>query len=428
MIRTTFQTINRHTQSVIQTRYTDLAKLQQKMSTGKALTRPSDGPVETANSIKLKTQNVQLRQYETNIYDGLAWMEVTDTSLMSMNTVIERVRELAIQGDNDTLSPTERRYINDEIEQLTRQMVSLINTRYKGDYIFSGSQVNNPAVLLKEMKSGQQDKIDYGMAFFDGSGKNVGDTVNLMDPNSRQAGGTSTRIGKIIPGSLEIIVNGEKMVENVDYTVDYMSGEITLADVDGKYYPNIDPNTSLPYPPHPMAQDWSPTAIGYPSGIEIRVDYMDRVKDYYGNPIDTDSDIFRQIEEGTAIAINTTIDSLAVNGRTNIFTSLVKLGQALIRNDLNNHIDINAAIKELDASVDKILAAQSTNGSIINRFETTLERNENQQTEVTRLESQLEDADYAEIITNYMVLQTVFNAALNSTARIMQTSLADYLR
>jgi len=140
-----------------------------------------------------------------------------------------------------------------------------------------------------------------------------------------------------------------------------MTGEITLADVDKKYSPNIDPNTSLTYPPHPMAQDWSPTAAGYPAGIEIRVDYMDRVKDYYGNPIDTNSRIFRQIEEGTAIPINTTIDSLAVNGRTNIFTSLIKLGQALIRSD---HDEINAAITELDASVDKILAAQSTNGSL----------------------------------------------------------------
>jgi len=424
MIRTTFQTVNRHTQSVIQTRYTDLAKLQQKMSTGKALSRPSDGPVETANSIKLKTQNVQLRQYEANIYDGLAWMQITDTAMMGMNTVIQRVRELAIQGDNDTLSPTERQYINDEVEQLTRQMVSLINTRYKGDYIFSGSRVDDPAVLLREMKSGPQDKLDYKMAFFDGSGGGTGSTFTLMDPNGRP-GTASTMIGKIIPGSLEIIVDAPmplgpktRMVENVDYTVDYMNGTITLVDDAGKYFPN----TAMA---HPMAQDWSPTAIGYPPGIEIRVDYMDRVKNYYGQEIDTDSRIFRQIEEGTAIPINTTIDALAVDGRTNVFTSLVKLGQALIRGD---HVEINDSITELDKSVDKILAAQSTNGSVINRFDTTLERNENQQTEVTRLQSQLEDADYAEIITNYMVLQTVFNAALNSTARIMQTSLADYLR
>jgi flagellin-like hook-associated protein FlgL len=44
------------------------------------------------------------------------------------------------------------------------------------------------------------------------------------------------------------------------------------------------------------------------------------------------------------------------------------------------------------------------------------------------LQSNLEDADYANVVTQYAVKQTVFNAALNSTARIMQLSLMDYIR
>jgi flagellar hook-associated protein 3 FlgL len=85
-------------------------------------------------------------------------------------------------------------------------------------------------------------------------------------------------------------------------------------------------------------------------------------------------------------------------------------------------------MSDLDASLDIILSAQATNGSLLNRFSFTLERNVGQQVEVTRLQSNLEDADYAEAVTNYMIKQTVFNAALNSTARLMQLSLADYLR
>jgi flagellar hook-associated protein 3 FlgL len=82
----------------------------------------------------------------------------------------------------------------------------------------------------------------------------------------------------------------------------------------------------------------------------------------------------------------------------------------------------------LDAGMNKILSAQSVNGSLVNRVETTLERNEMRQVEVTRLQSSYEDADLAKVITDYSVLYTVFQAALASTARIMQTSLADYLR
>jgi len=65
---------------------------------------------------------------------------------------------------------------------------------------------------------------------------------------------------------------------------------------------------------------------------------------------------------------------------------------------------------------------------MINRFDTTLERNEFQILEVNRLRSDIEEADYATAITQFAVKQTVFNAALNSTARIMQMSLIDYIR
>ncbi len=81
----------------------------------------------------------------------------------------------------------------------------------------------------------------------------------------------------------------------------------------------------------------------------------------------------------------------------------------------------------LEASFNQILGAQSENGSKVNLFFTSRDRNESQQVETTRIQSQLEDADYSEVISQYSVSQTVFNAALQSTAKIMQSSLANYI-
>ena len=193
MIRTTFQSVNRHTQSVIQGRYSDLAALQQKLATGKQLTRPSDGAIETANVLRLKTQNSQMKQHEANINDGLAWLSFTETNMSSMGSIFDRMKELAIQGNNDTLSPTEREFIVREVEQLTRQMVMIVNQRYKGDYIFSGAHTDKPAVLLKEANNNQLARTSREMAFFDGTNS----PAQIEFPNG-------IRADKIIPGSLEI--------------------------------------------------------------------------------------------------------------------------------------------------------------------------------------------------------------------------------
>ena len=437
MTRITFNSINRHTQSVIQGRFSELAALQQKMATGKQISRPSEGAIETANILKLRTQNAQLKQYETNIYDGLAWMQITDTTMTSMNSIVHRARELAIQGNSDTMSPTERRFIVSEIEQLTLQMASLLNTRYKGDYIFSGSETNHPAIVLKESLTSVSGKAANQMGYLEWNP--VTDTVQLMHPNGSRAA-PFQEVRKVIPGSLEIIINDNAMREGIDYSVNYMTGQITLRNemVNDRYqynYPRPDDFNSweaaeqdefLLLPPHPMRRNGFFTPPGtYESGFEIRFNYLDEPRDPHRGPISTDSRIIRQIEEGISIPINTTINDLAIDRNNDIFSSLIRLSDGLISGERRMVLD---AIDNMDLTMGRILSAQATNGSVINRFDRTLERNEIQQTEVTRLQSNLEDADYATIVANYAVLQTVFNAALNSTARIMQTSLMDYIR
>jgi flagellar hook-associated protein 3 FlgL len=93
----------------------------------------------------------------------------------------------------------------------------------------------------------------------------------------------------------------------------------------------------------------------------------------------------------------------------------------------NNTGGVNTAIGEIDTTYQAILSAQSKNGARVNRLETTLTRNENQTASTTQLNSELEDVDMAEAATNFSLMQTVYNAALKSSAMTMQHSLMDYL-
>ena len=97
-MRITMTELTKQMQSVITARYSDMAKLQQQLATGKRLLLPSDNPVDTANDLKLRSTIAQETQYKTNIQDGLDFMSVTDTAMQSMNTLMQRLRELAVQG------------------------------------------------------------------------------------------------------------------------------------------------------------------------------------------------------------------------------------------------------------------------------------------------------------------------------------------
>ena len=76
MVRATVYSITRNTQELIAAKYSDLARIQEQLSTGKQLLRPSDNPVDVANDLKLKTTASVLTQNGKNITDGLNFMQV----------------------------------------------------------------------------------------------------------------------------------------------------------------------------------------------------------------------------------------------------------------------------------------------------------------------------------------------------------------
>ena len=402
-MRITIKELDRHMMNVLNNRYSDLAKLQEQMSTGKRLQRPSDDPVDVANDLKLTTQAKELQQYKTNINDGLAFMQVTDTAMQSMNTIMQRLRELALQGSSDTLSAKEREFLSKEGDQLFRQLVSLVNTQYKGDYIFSGTQTKiAPLIVNSSSASSAPDYTNLKMAYYNAAGLPVGSTVQINN------GFDNSPIKNIIPGSFSLNVAGTDYVENRDYTIDYENGTITI----------LSPALAL---------DVTPGTANYNvNQVSINFDYLGKGKDIYGNTVSNLGTIQREIETGVSMPINITADELTSDVKTGIDMTgtMIRFGQSLLQ---NNQPGIETAIDEIDVVFKTVLAAQSKNGARINRFETTLDRNGNQSTQTESLQSNLEDAEMADTITKFMLTQNVYNAALNSASKIIQPSLVNFL-
>ncbi|WP_018212541.1 flagellar hook-associated protein FlgL [Desulfitobacterium hafniense] len=115
-------------------------KLQNQMSTGQKINRPSDDPVGTENSLRFKSSISYVNQLKANAKEGIAYMDTTDDTLGEMTSMIQRAKELAIHAMNtSTVNDEDRQKIAIEIDQIREHVIELANTKVGTKYIFGGT-------------------------------------------------------------------------------------------------------------------------------------------------------------------------------------------------------------------------------------------------------------------------------------------------
>jgi len=121
---------------------TRLFKTQNQLATGKRINNPGDDPTGATRLISLSQTTETTSQYQKNILAARTRLEQEDTALGSVDNAIQRVRELMVQGLNDTNSAAERKAIATEIRQLADEVRGLANRKdANGQFLFAGLQV-----------------------------------------------------------------------------------------------------------------------------------------------------------------------------------------------------------------------------------------------------------------------------------------------
>ena len=283
----------------------DLTRRQ--MSSGKAITKPSDDPYGAARAMSLRTDLSGVKQHQRNVDEAQSWMSATSTTLSSITDLAQKARELTVQGATDTLSQSGRDAIADQIDQLIAGMKQEGNATYDGRYVLGGSRTNTPP---------------------------YDSTLTKTDPsvttNDAYSGDAASQLREIGPGvTIAVNVHGDEV-------------------------------------------------LGGASGSS-------------GNLLGVLRDIATHLRSG---------DTAALGG---------------------------GDIKAVSDQIDNLLGVQARVGAGMNRLDTASSRLAQIEESTTSMLSNTEDADMAEVITNYSTQQAVYQSALNAGARIVQTSLLDFL-
>lgn len=124
----------------------ELTKTQVQLSTGLQIVKPSDSPDKAALVTRLESELARQASYQETLKSVNTRLQSQETALVNTSDVLTRMKELAIQAANDTLSSADRNTIFQELSSLRDQALSLANSQdANGNYLFSGSRVAQPA-------------------------------------------------------------------------------------------------------------------------------------------------------------------------------------------------------------------------------------------------------------------------------------------
>lgn len=216
----------------------NLSKIQTQMSSMKNFSKPSDDPINVQRAMQLQTSIDYNAQYAVNIKAAQGWMQTTDTALVQLNTVLTNIRNNLEKGGNAAYTQDERDKVNDEVNQQVSQIAQLLNTNFKGEYVFGGTAGLSKPVSTSTYDITRSTDTYKGCVRIDYSDKD-GNTVDYLpdvisdgfDINNWTSSVDSTVDSTGITKSVSDLPSNVKFtVDGISYNLD-LSGVTTAADV-----------------------------------------------------------------------------------------------------------------------------------------------------------------------------------------------------
>ena len=129
------------------------SKSAEKLSSGYKINRAADDAAGLSISEKMRKQIRGLTQASSNAQDGVSAVQTAEGALTEVHSMLQRMNELAVQSANGTNSQTDRKAIQDEIDQLTSEIDRVSETtKFNETYLLKGDPTKADKAFF--MKSG----------------------------------------------------------------------------------------------------------------------------------------------------------------------------------------------------------------------------------------------------------------------------------
>ncbi len=351
------------------------AKSLEKLSSGLRINRAGDDAAGLAISEKMRGQIRGLDQAQRNAQDSISLIQTAEGALNETHSILQRMRELAVQASNDTNSTTDRDEIQKEINQLTDEIDRIANTtEFNTQKLLDGSK--------KGLVAQEDAKIDIELntsATFTGtatvaSNASVSGTIVITRTNN-----TSTTFSA------------------ADFTIGNPGSLTTAGFTDGT-------GITLGGAAVTFGGDITNLAVGESITISIQKEVLanNKVEDAFSMQIGANSG------QNILVGMNS-MKASDIGVRSN--------GEAL---DVGDYQKATAAVKTINNAIELVSAERSKLGAVQNRLEHTINNLGTSSENLTAAESRIRDVDMAKEMMNFQKNNILSQAAQAMLAQANQ--------
>ena len=332
----------------------------EKLSSGLKINKAADNATGLAISEKMRSQIRGLDQASQNTQDGISVVQTAEGAIEEVGNIVQRMRELAVQGANETNTGSDRAKISEELTQLHEEIDRIAeSTQFNGKDLLNGAntvRVENGHTIEKEGNISNVE-IQDGFDFDDFTGTEI--KVN----NKYGIAATKlTNDGKISDGSV-----------------------ITITDSNGK---------SIKFTAGQEIDATTAQKIGTKKATKTEISGKEISLQVGANTSDSQT-LKVKIE-------NVSTKSLGLEGDT--ITKMAKEGK-------KGTDAANTMIKSLDKALERVNTSRANLGAMQNRLETTASNLTTSNENLTAAESRIRDVDVAEEMMNLSKLNLINQAA-----------------
>ena len=217
------------------------AKSTEKLSSGYKINRAADDAAGLSISEKMRKQIRGLTQASSNAQDGISAVQTAEGALNEVQDMLQRMNELAVKAANGTNSEDDRNYIQDEVNQLIKEIDRVsTTTKFNETYLLKGDDATAATVAdtaVAEGTAGAAGAAGAAQTYdIDFTGKITAPAEGKSDVSFKvgsktysitvEAGDDADKIG----GKIKDALNNNKYSDKVggDYTATNAGAKITL--------------------------------------------------------------------------------------------------------------------------------------------------------------------------------------------------------
>ena len=377
------------------------SKSAEKLSSGYKINRAADDAAGLSISEKMRKQIRGLTQASSNAQDGVSAVQTAEGALTEVHSMLQRMNELAVQSANGTNSQTDRKAIQDEIDQLTSEIDRVSETtKFNETYLLKGDSTK--AAKANFMKS------DY--AIKDGT------KLYLEGETDADKNLTGNKLKEAIASGAKIYTEtagANKQDKNTTSTLAVKGSD--YAYVTKLYDKKGNAVTAEQIIAKKAADGTDAATDGYftsegGKGVAVKAADAATFTEAY------------DVNGAISFSLHVGADSAADNKIEVKIESMSAAGIGVKGLNVSTEDDATAAIDRIAEAVQKVSSQRSTLGAAQNRLEHTIANLDNVVENTTSAESRIRDTDMAQEMVNYSKNNILAQAGQSMLAQANQSN------